>query len=467
MAAIQLRTPLPGPNNQAILARRDAAVARSLYRSTPVVAAHAHGATVTDVDGNTFLDFTSGIGTLNVGHTPAAVVEALQEQAEKLLHLCMIVGTYEPYIAVAERLNELVPIRGPKKSYLCNSGAEAVETAVKMARVYTGRPAIITYEGAYHGRTLLTMSLTSKYALFKQGFGPFAPEIYRVPYPYSYRCTHCHEQNVCSLKCFADLERALIAHVDPSAVAAVIIEPVQGEGGFIPASFDYLRRLRDLCTQHGIVLIADEVQSGFGRTGRWFSFEHSGIEPDLVVTAKSIAAGLPLGAVTGRAEILDAPHIGGIGSTFGGNPLACAAALKTLDLIQSDDLPGRAEQIGETVLARFRQWQEQFPIIGDVRGLGAMLAIEFINGPADRTPNTAAPLRIVEEAYGRGLLLIRAGLYSNCVRTLVPLSITDAELAEGLDVLGEALTVAAQEQEISVFSLTNDQTSLPAMGRSV
>jgi 4-aminobutyrate aminotransferase/(S)-3-amino-2-methylpropionate transaminase len=312
-----------------------------------------------------------------------------------------------------------------------------------MARSYTGRPAIITYEGAYHGRTLLTMSLTSKYALFKKGFGPFAPEIYRVPYPYPYRCTYCHEQNLCSLHCFADLERALIAQVDPSAVAAVIIEPVQGEGGFIPASFEYLRRLRALCNKHGIVLIADEVQSGFGRTGRWFSFEHSGIEPDLVVTAKSIAAGLPLGAVTGRAEILDAPHIGGIGSTFGGNPLACAAALKSLELMQSDDLPGRAEQIGETMLARFRQWQEQFPVIGDVRGLGAMVAIEFINGAHDRTPNTAIPLRVVDEAYRRGLLLIRAGLYSNCVRTLVPLCITDEELEEGLDVLGQAINVAA------------------------
>jgi 4-aminobutyrate aminotransferase / (S)-3-amino-2-methylpropionate transaminase / 5-aminovalerate transaminase len=443
MPAIDLRTPLPGPNNQAILDRRDAAVSRSLFRSTPVVAASAHGATVTDVDGNTFLDFTSGIGTLNVGHTPAGVVEALKEQAEQLLHLCMIVGTYEPYIAVAERMNDLVPIQGPKKSYLCNTGAEAVETAIKMARAYTGRPAIITYEGAYHGRTLLTMSLTSKYALFKKNFGPFAPEIYRVPYPYAYRCNYCHEQNHCSLHCFADLERALIAHVDPSAVAAVIIEPVQGEGGFIPASFEYLRRLRELCTKHGIVLIADEVQSGFGRTGRWFSFEHSGIEPDLVVTAKSIAAGLPLGAVTGRAEILDAPHIGGIGSTFGGNPLACVAALKALELMQAEDLPGRAEQIGEQMMARFRQWQTEFDILGDARGLGAMLALEFITSRTDRTPNTAVPLRVVEEAYRRGLLLIRAGLYSNCVRTLVPLCITEAELDEGLDVLGEAIAVAA------------------------
>lgn len=443
MPAINLRTPLPGPQNQAILARRDAAVARGLARATPVVAAHAHGSTVTDVDGNTFLDFTSGIGTLNVGHTPATVVAALQAQAEALLHLCMIVGTYEPYIAVAERLNQLVPISGAKKSYLCNTGAEAVETAIKMARAYTGRPAIITYDGAYHGRTLLTMSLTSKYALFKKSFGPFAPEIYRVSYPYAYRCNYCHAENVCSLQCFADLERALVAQVDPAAVAAVIIEPVQGEGGFIPASFEYLRKLRQLCTQHGIVLIVDEVQSGFGRTGRWFSFEHSGIEPDLVVTAKSLAAGLPLGAVTGRAEIVDAPHAGGIGSTFGGNPLACAAALQALDLMQVNDLPGRAEQIGETMLARFRQWQARFPVIGDVRGLGAMLAIEFINGGADRTPNTAAPLRVVSEAYQRGLLLIRAGLYSNCVRTLVPLSITDEELEEGLGVLEQAIAAVA------------------------
>lgn len=443
MPAIQINTALPGPKNQAILDRRDAAISRSLYRSTPVVAAKAHGSTVTDVDGNTFLDFTSGIGVLNTGHTPAAVVEAIRAQAEDLIHLCAIVGTYEPLVAVAERLNALIPISGPKKSYLCNTGAEAVETSIKMARAFTGRPAVIAYEGAYHGRTLLTMSLTSKYALFKKNFGPFAPEIYRVPYPYSYRCNYCHEQGACNLKCFADLERALVAHVDPSAVAAIIIEPVQGEGGFIPASFEYMRKLRELCTKHGILLIADEVQSGFCRTGRWFAFEHSGIEPDLVITAKSIAAGMPLAAITGRAEILDAPHIGGIGSTYGGNPLACAAALKALDLMVESDLNGRAEQIGEIMMGRFQAWKEQFPIIGDVRGLGAMLAVEFVNSPNDRTPNTAAPLKIVDEAYKRGLMLIRAGLYSNCVRTLVPLTITDEELDEGLAVLEASIAVAA------------------------
>ena len=442
MPAIQLQTPLPGPQSEAILQRRDSAVSRSLARATPVVAARAHGATVTDVDGNTFLDFTSGIGALNVGHTPASVVAALHEQAEALIHLCALVGTYEPYVALAERLNQLVPIAGPKKSYLCNTGAEAVETAIKMARAYTGRPALVTYEGAYHGRTLLAMSLTSKYALFKKSFGPFAPEIYRVPYPYSYRCPHCHVQNACNLTCFADLERAMVAHVDPGAVAAVIIEPVQGEGGFIPAAFEYLRRLRAFCTQHGIVLIADEVQSGFGRTGRWFAFEHSGIEPDLVVTAKSIAAGMPIAAVTGRAEIVDAPHIGGIGSTYGGNPLACVAALKTLQYIEETNLPQRAEQLGELLLARFRQWQARFPVVGDVRGLGAMAAVEFITGSGDTTPNTTLPPRVVEEAYKRGLMLIRAGLYSNCVRTLVPLTISDEELNEGLDVLEQAIAAA-------------------------
>jgi 4-aminobutyrate aminotransferase/(S)-3-amino-2-methylpropionate transaminase len=442
MRAIQLHTSLPGPKSQAILTRRQNAVSSALGRATPVVAARAHGATVTDVDGNTFLDFIGGIGALNAGHTPDVVVEAIQEQAGELIHLSALVGTYEPYVELAEKLNEIVPINATKKSYLCNSGAEAVETAIKMARAYTGRHAIVTYEGAYHGRTLLTMSLTSKYALFKKNFGPFAPEIYRIPYPYSYRCLHCQNENRCDLTCFADLERAMIAHVDPSAVAAVIIEAVQGEGGFIPASYSYLRRLRDFCSKHSIVLIADEVQSGFCRTGRWFAFEHSGIQPDLVVMAKSIAAGMPLGAVTGRSEILDAPHLGGVGSTYGGNPLACAAAIKSLDYMAEQKLSQRADQIGEQIMARFYEWQSRFPLIGDVRGLGAMAAIEFISAPDERTPNTTIPPRVVEEAYRRGLLLMRAGLYSNCVRTLVPLVISDEELEEGLNVLEAAIGAA-------------------------
>ena len=396
------------------------------------------------MDGNTFIDFTAGIGTVNVGHAPHAVTEAIRAQAGELIHLCAIVGTYEPYIALAEKLNSLVPISGPTKTFLANSGAEAVETAIKMARAYTGRPAIITYEGAYHGRTLLTMSLTSKYALFKKGFGPFAPEIYRVPFPYSYRCPHCRGEGLCNLTCLEDLERSLITQVDPSAVAALIIEPVQGEGGFIPAPYEYLRQVRALCDKHGIVLIADEVQAGFCRTGRWFSIEHSGVEPDLVVMAKSLAAGMPLGAVTGKAAIVDAPHLGGLGSTFGGNPVACAAALKAIELLEQEDLNTRAEQIGEISMAHFREWQARYPNIGDVRGLGAMTAIEFIQGGADRSPNTEIPLKVVNEGYQRGLLLIRAGLYSNCVRVLVPLTISDEELEEGLGVLHASVVAATQ-----------------------
>lgn len=442
MATIHLKTELPGPKSREILARRDAAVARGLYRSTPVVAERAHGAAVVDVDGNTFLDFAGGIGVLNVGHTPAEVTRALQEQAERLIHLCAIVGTYEPYVALAERLNALVPIAGEKKTLLANTGAEAVENAVKIARYATGRKAVIAYEGAFHGRTLLGLSLTSKYGLFKKGFGPFAPEVYRVPYPYSYRCPHCRDQGQCNLTCFEDLERALLAHVDPSEVAAIIIEPVQGEGGFIPASFDYLRRLRALCDQHGIVLIADEVQSGFGRTGRWFSFEHSGIEPDLVVMAKSLGAGMPIAATTGRAVLMDAPHLGGLGSTYGGNPLACVAALATLDMMEQGDLLTRAQQIGEITLGHFRAWQQRTPTIGDARGLGAMLALEFITDPSSRAPNATLPPRVVEEAFKRGLLLIRAGLYSSCVRVLMPLTLSDEELEEGLAVMESAIGAA-------------------------
>jgi 4-aminobutyrate aminotransferase/(S)-3-amino-2-methylpropionate transaminase len=439
MGAIDIQTTLPGPKGQALLARRDAALPKGAGRATSVVAAKAHGALVTDVDGNTFIDFTSGIGVLNVGHTPDEVVAVIKEQAGDFIHLCNIVGSYEPYIALAEKLNEIVPIAGSKKTYLANTGAEAVETAIKFARAYTGRQAIVAYEGAYHGRTLLTMSLTSKYSLFKKSFGPFAPEIYRVPFPYAYRCPHCRHQNSCNLTCYEDLERAMVTHVDPSAVAAIIIEPVQGEGGFIPASYEYLRKVRELCTKHGILMIVDEVQAGFCRTGKWFSIEHSGVEPDLVVMAKSLAAGMPLAAVTGRAEILDAVHFGGVGSTYGGNPLACVAALKTIELMERDNLCQRADQIGEITMSYFNRWKERFDTVGDVRGLGAMTAVEFIKGKGDMTPVPEIPPKVVYESYKRGVMLIRAGIYTNCVRTLAPLTISDEMLEEGLTVMEEAI----------------------------
>ena len=442
MSSIDIRTELPGAKSREILARRDAAVVRGLARLTPVVAKRAHGATVVDVDGNTFLDFAGGLGALSVGHTPEEVCRVVRDQAEQLIHLCAIVGTYEPYVALAEQLNHVVPISGPKKTLLCNAGVEAVENAVKIARYSSKRPAIIAFEGAYHGRSLLALSLTSKYGVFKKGFGPFPSEICRVPYPNCYRCPHCREEGSCTMACFEDLERALVAQVDPSEVAAIIIEPVLREGGFVPAPFEYLRRLRALCSEHGILLIADEIQSGFGRTGRWFAFEHADIEPDIVIMAKSIAAGLPMAAVTGRADIMDAPHVGGLGGTFGGNPLACVAALKTIELVERDQLLARAENIGSMTLARFQTWKERYSIVGDARGLGAMLAFELVTDVASRKPNMEATLRITERAFQRGLLLLRAGLYTNCVRTLMPLTTSDEQLEEGLAVLEEAVALA-------------------------
>ncbi len=444
---IDLRTELPGPRARAVLARRDAAVAKGLYRSCPVVAERARGAAVTDVDGNTFLDLTSGIGAVNVGHCAEPVTAAIREQAERLLHLCAIVGTYEPYVALCEKLHEVVPIAGRKKTLLTNTGVDAVENAVKIARAHTGRAGVAVFEGAFHGRSLLGMTMTSKYDLYKKSFGPFAPEVYRLPFPYPYRCRRrgCGGE-ACAGLCFDDLESALVTHVDPSAVAAVVIEPVQGEGGFIPVPDDWMRRLRELCDQTGMLLVADEVQSGFCRTGRMFAIEHSGVEPDLVVMAKGIGAGMPIGAVTGKASIMDTAHVGGLGSTYGGNPVACAAAIAAIDFMREHDLAGRARRIGEVTMNRCNRWKQRYAIIGDVRGLGAMCAIEFVEDRATKKPSKTIPARVVEEGYQRGLILIRAGILSSCVRTLAPLTISDDELDEALNALEQAIATVDGEQ---------------------
>ncbi len=443
---IDIQTELPGPKARTVLARRDAAVVRGLYRSCPIVAESARGAAVTDVDGNTFIDLNAGIGALNCGHCPETVTAAIHKQADKLLHLCAIVGTYEPYVELCEKLNGLAPIKGETKTLLCNTGVEAGENAVKIARYATGRQAIIVFEGAFHGRSLLGMTMTSKYDLYKRGFGPFAPEVYRVPFPYAYR----ERPGGMSDKEYDDyaiglFKKALVAQVDATSVAAVIIEPVQGEGGFITASAGYLRKLRALCAEHGILFAADEVQSGFCRTGKMFAIEHSGVEPDLLLTAKSIGSGMPIAAVTGRAEIMDAPHVGGLGSTYGGNPVACASAIASIDLMLEHGLAGRAEQIGAVTMDYFQKWKEHYAVIGDVRGCGAMCAIEFVNDRATKEPNKTAPARVVEEGYQRGLIMIRAGLYSSCVRTLAPLTITDEQLHEAMMALGEAIEVADRE----------------------
>ncbi len=439
MPTIQLLTEVPGPKSKAIVARREAATARGASKLTQIAIESAHGAAVKDVDGNTLLDFAGGIGVLAVGHTPHNVVQALQSQAEKLIHLCAIVGTYEPYVAVAERLNQITPGNHPKKTVLLNSGAEAVETAVKIARSYTGRAGIIVFEGAYHGRTNMTLAMTSKYGLFKKGFGPFAPEVYRLPYPNPYRRPSGLSEEEFIEHAIQQLDNALIAQIDPSAIAAIVIETVQGEGGFIPTPPRFLSRIRQICDEHGIVMVCDEIQCGMGRTGKMFAVEHYGIIPDLITIAKSLAAGMPLAAVTGKAEIVDAPHPGGLGGTYSGNPLACVAALEAIEMLSQPDFMARAIAVGDRLRQHLRRLQTQHPIIGDVRGLGPMLAIELVRDAETKTPATEETIHVSAEALKRGLIIIRAGLYSNCIRFLPPLNITDAEIDEAMSVLHEAL----------------------------
>ncbi|MBM3464016.1 MAG: 4-aminobutyrate--2-oxoglutarate transaminase [Armatimonadetes bacterium] len=439
MSHIRLVTEIPGPKSKQMLARRLAAMPAGLAKSTEICIERAEGALVHDVDGNTLIDLAGGIGMLNAGHCPPTVVAAVQKQAEKLIHPCALVATYEPYVRLAEVLNEITPGNFPKKTLLANSGSEAVENAVKMARVFTGRSAVICFEGAYHGRTLLTLSLTSKYGLFKKGFGPYAPEIYRLPAPDMYRRPPGMAENDYILWRIHQLEKAFIAQVDPSAVAAIIIEPVQGEAGFIAMPEAFLRRIRELCDQHGIVMIADEVQSGFGRTGKLFAMEHYQIAPDLICMAKSLAAGMPISAVTGRADIVDASHIGGVGGTYGGSPVACAAALETIEIIRQPAFLARAREIGEIIRRTLQGWMQACDLIGDVRGLGAMMLFELVLNRETKEPAAQETLQVIREAVPRGVVLIRAGLYSNCVRLLPPFAITDEQLHEALSILGEAV----------------------------
>src|ERR1700736_1998938 len=362
--AIRLRTEVPGPKSREVLERKARVVADPLSVYLPIVAAEGRGATLTDVDGNSFLDFAGGVGCLNVGHAHPHVVEAVQEQAARFLHTDFTIVPYELYVTLAERLIEVSPFRSPAKVAFFNAGTEAVENAIKFARAFTGRPAVIGFEGGFHGRTLLSLSLTSKTHPYKAGLGPFAPEVYRVPFPNAYRGPSAEEA-------LASLERALITQIAAETVAAIVIEPVQGEGGFVVAPKRFLEGVRGLCDQHGIVLVVDEVQTGFGRTGKFFATEHYGIEPDLITVAKSIAAGLPLSGVIGKAEIMDAPDDSAIGGTYVGNPVAQAAALAVLDVFEEEDVCDRAAQLGETIRARMESWQERWPRIGAGRGLGA------------------------------------------------------------------------------------------------
>lgn len=445
MAYIRLKTAIPGPKSQELLARRAAAVSAALYQSTPIAVARASGSLVEDVDGNILLDLVGGIGALAVGHAPPQVTQAIKAQLEKYLHICAIVGNYEPYVAVCEQLNAITPGAFTKKTLLSNGGAEAVENAVKLSRAYTKRAAIMTFEGAYHGRTNLTMALTSKYSLFKKGFGPFAPEIYRLPLPNLYRTPPGMSPEAYLEWSISNLEHALIAQVDPGAIAAFIIEPIIGEGGFIPVPTPFLEKIREICDRHEIVMIVDEIQSGFGRSGKLFAIEYSGVLPDLIISAKSLAAGMPLSAVTGRAEILDAAHLGGVGSTYGGNPLACVAALEAIKLINRPETLAAARRIEGIVRETFEPLQAETPVLGDVRGRGAMMALEFVKDRQTRQPWPDFVLNVIQKCSSRGVMLLRAGLYSNCIRLLPQLDIPQDQLHEGLNIIAESIVETYQE----------------------
>jgi 4-aminobutyrate aminotransferase / (S)-3-amino-2-methylpropionate transaminase / 5-aminovalerate transaminase len=441
---IHLVTEIPGPKSRALLARRAAAVPRGVPAVTPIAVVHAQGAVITDADGNQLIDFGGGIGVVNTGHRHPSVVQAVRDQLDRFAHVCFPVSTYEPYIALAERLNQLTPGDHPKRTFLLNSGAEAVENAVKVARHFTGRQAVVCFEHGFHGRTNLALALTSKVMPYKKGFGPFAPEVYRIPFPYCYRCENGGQRNggAGGRCCMADrgrLEQLFASIVDPDSVAAIVMELELGEGGFVPAPKEYVTELAAFAREHGILFIADEIQTGFGRTGKLFASEHYELVPDLITTAKSLAGGLPLAAVTGRADVLEASQVGGLGGTYGGNPLACAAALAVLDAMESERIPARAAQMGERIRARFCRWATRHACIGDVRGLGAMVGMELVTDRTTKQPDKALTGKLLAAALARGVILLSSGTYGNTVRMLAPLTTPDPILDEGLDAMEQAL----------------------------
>jgi 4-aminobutyrate aminotransferase/(S)-3-amino-2-methylpropionate transaminase len=436
----KLVTAIPGPRSKVLHERKVSAVSAGVGTGLPIYVERAGGGILVDVDGNHLIDFGSGIAVTTVGNSSPRVVEAVKGQVDDFTHTCFMVTPYEEYVAVCERLNALTPGDGEKRSALFNSGSEAVENAIKIARTFTGRTAIITFDHAYHGRTNLTMALTAKNMPYKQGFGPFAGEIYRVPMAYPYRwptgADHCAEE------AFEEFVSQVHTQVGEQNTAAVIIEPIQGEGGFIVPPAGYLGRIADWCAQNGILFIADEIQTGFCRTGDWFASEHEGVVPDLVTTAKGIAGGLPLAAVTGRADVMDSVHGGGLGGTYGGNPVACAAALAAMETMEAEDLCGRARQIEALFMPRLRDLAGKFDVIGEVRGRGAMLAIELVSGGADKTPNPALTGALNAYCHSQGVVTLTAGTFGNVLRFLPPLSAGDDLLNEGLDILEQAFVAS-------------------------
>lgn len=442
MGSVRLRTEVPGPRSREVQRLMEEHTPQAVFHLAPIAIAEAKGALLTDVDGNVFIDFAGGIGSQNSGHRADEVVQAIKDQADRYLHLCFMVTLYEPYVELARKLNEIAPGSFPKKTILFNSGSEAVDNAIKIARAYTGRPAIVSYQRGFHGRTMGAVSLTGQMRPYKEGLGPFLPDVYHLPFPYRYRCGQCLEAP-CSLHSPEYLYEFFRTEVSPGSVAALIAEPVLGEGGFVVPPTDYFAAVKGICEEHGILFIADEVQTGFARTGRMFAIEHFGIEPDLIITAKSLSGGTPLSAITGRKEVMDSAPFGSLGGTYGGNPLACRAALAAIAVIERDRLADRAAEIGRRVSERFRQWQETYPLIGDVRGLGAMVAMELVKDRASKEPAAEETARIIQACYENGLIMMRAGAGANVLRTLMPLVITDGQLEEGLSILEGALASVA------------------------
>jgi 4-aminobutyrate aminotransferase/(S)-3-amino-2-methylpropionate transaminase len=432
--------------NKALLEERNKHVPQGPFNVHPVFAKKAKGAIITDVEGKEYIDFAGGIGVSNVGHCDEDVLGAIQDQIQKYIHTCFHVVMYEPYVELAKRLNAITPGNFSKKTMFANSGAEGVENAVKVARHATGRQAVIAFEDAFHGRTLLALSLTSKMKPYKFGFGPYAPEIYRMPYAYCYRCAFGLEYPSCEIECAYFLKEFFQTHISSEQVAALVLEPVLGEGGFVVPPKEYLKIIHKICQDNGIVLIADEVQTGFGRTAKMFAMEHYEVAPDIMVMAKSMAGGLPLSAVTGKAEMMDHPQVGGLGGTFAGNPVSCQAALAVLNQFEKKDILSKAKQLGQKVYNKFKELQDHYPLIGDVRGLGAMVGMELVVDRKTKEPATAFTKQLVDLCREKGLLMISAGTHSNIIRPLMPLIITDEQLKKGLSILEESLNEVQRSQ---------------------
>ena len=423
--------------NSELARKKNKLIADGISTFVPFFVDEAKDAVLKDTDGNLYLDFYAGIGVVNAGHRPDSVVENIKNQADKLLHTCFMIAPYENYLDLAEKIIDIIPIKGEKKAAFFNSGAEAVENAIKIAKAYTKRSGVISFSNAFHGRTLMTMSLTSKTKPYKHEFGPFAPEIYKVPSAYCYRCPFGKEYGKCSFECLDYIEQFFVSEVDPSTIAAMIIELVQGEGGFIVQPKEFMQGLERICKKYGIIFIVDEIQTGFARTGRMFASEYYGIDPDIITLAKSIASGLPLSAVVGKKDIMDAPGPGRIGGTYGGNPLACASALATIDFIKENNLEKKSEKMGKYIMERLNKLKDEYDFVGDVRGLGSMVAIEFID--KDKKPNKSIASKIIQKCLNEGLVIIAAGVFGNVIRFLPPLVVTDEQLKKAMDIFEKAL----------------------------